>query len=350
MSIKMRGIIKLLKEKYTFFKNLSEQNLMESLQVFRLFELREMESLKISGGEAQDYLCLILGKVAVTDEQGKSTVISSRDATSRPILMAPFPNKMEVTAIQDSYFCHVDVDMLDFMLSMETVTNYLMDNENDLKVLIDKVKYFSAFKSIPLENVVQAIQNVRVINVKQGEEIVKIGDNVDTFYVLSSGIAEVIGPSPEDGSLAVVGKLHVGDGFGEEALVGSSKSECTIRFAEDGSLFVLDRQHFKDLLERPLAHEVEPPVAKAMIESGYELVDVRSEEEYEMSYIPGSNLIPLYELRQRLDEFEKNRQYVVYCRSGRRSLVAAFMLMQHELNALSLKGGIVGWPYDVIEN
>ncbi|MBF0555988.1 MAG: rhodanese-like domain-containing protein, partial [Nitrospirae bacterium] len=47
---------------------------------------------------------------------------------------------------------------------------------------------------------------------------------------------------------------------------------------------------------------------------------------------------------------DANKQYVVYCRSGRRSAVAAFKLKQLNINAVSLKGGIKAWTYnDLLE-
>ena len=350
MSIKVTKLIKLIKQKYTIFNNLSENDLLKSLQVFRLLELREMESIRIIGGESNDYLCLILGCIEVIDSLGNSTTIKAHNGCNKPFLMPPFPSGIVIKAIDDSYLCHIDVDMLDYLLSMEIVKSCLTSKEDHLRVLIDKVKHFPVFRNIPLQNVIQAINNVREIDAERGEEIIKFGDTVETFYVLTSGSAEVLMPSGEDCALCVCSKMRAGDGFGEEALVGSDQSEFTVRMAEAGTLLALDKKNFKELFEKPLVLEVEPQVAKAMIENGYKLLDVRLEDEHEISFIPNSMLMPLYDLKQRINELDKSKSYVVYCRSGRRSSAAAYILKKYDINALSLRGGIITWPYDIVVN
>lgn len=58
-------------------------------------------------------------------------------------------------------------------------------------------------------------------------------------------------------------------------------------------------------------------------EDKYVLVDVRFPEEYEDEHIPGSRLIPLSELIQRITELPADRDIIFYCNSGRRSRIAA---------------------------
>lgn len=58
-------------------------------------------------------------------------------------------------------------------------------------------------------------------------------------------------------------------------------------------------------------------------EDKYVLVDVRFPEEYEDEHIPGSLLIPLNELIQRITELPPDRDIIFYCNSGRRSRAAA---------------------------
>ncbi len=58
-------------------------------------------------------------------------------------------------------------------------------------------------------------------------------------------------------------------------------------------------------------------------ENKYVLVDVRFPEEYEDEHIPGSKLIPLSELMQRITELPADCDIIFYCNSGRRSRVAA---------------------------
>jgi rhodanese-related sulfurtransferase len=53
------------------------------------------------------------------------------------------------------------------------------------------------------------------------------------------------------------------------------------------------------------------------------------------------------EIRERARGLDRGREYIVYCRSGRRSRAAAFLMRQAGLNALSLKGGIAQWPYEL---
>ncbi len=68
------------------------------------------------------------------------------------------------------------------------------------------------------------------------------------------------------------------------------------------------------------------------------LLDVRNAEEYEGGHIPNAYLIPLNELRERLDELPKDRPITVYCRLGVRSYFATRILLQNGFQARDLTG------------
>ena len=76
------------------------------------------------------------------------------------------------------------------------------------------------------------------------------------------------------------------------------------------------------------------------------LVDCRRKEEWDICKIDGAVLYPLAEFSQHLPVIRsqaKDRQVVVYCHTGRRSLVAAHLLQKEGIKALSLRGGIEAW-------
>ncbi|MBM3699407.1 MAG: rhodanese-like domain-containing protein [Actinobacteria bacterium] len=75
----------------------------------------------------------------------------------------------------------------------------------------------------------------------------------------------------------------------------------------------------------------------------YFLIDVRTEEEYMQGYIETANLIPLQELESRLDEIPKNKQIIIYCRSGNRSREAANILINNGFGMVYDMGGIIDW-------
>lgn len=74
------------------------------------------------------------------------------------------------------------------------------------------------------------------------------------------------------------------------------------------------------------------------------LIDVREPEEYEAASIAGSQLIPLAELPDRLDELPRDRDILVHCKSGGRSARAVAFLHEHGLTrAINISGGIDAW-------
>lgn len=78
------------------------------------------------------------------------------------------------------------------------------------------------------------------------------------------------------------------------------------------------------------------------------LLDVRTPAEYKELRIPGSLLIPVDELPNRLSELHKDpaKPIVVYCRSGNRSATAAAILVKAGFPAVYDMGGIINWPYE----
>ncbi len=91
--------------------------------------------------------------------------------------------------------------------------------------------------------------------------------------------------------------------------------------------------------------------AKQIMDSqeGYMILDVRSQSEYDEGHIPGAILIPNTEIEERAEESlpDKDQLILVYCRSGRRSKMAAEILAELGYTNVREFGGIIDWPYEV---
>lgn len=95
---------------------------------------------------------------------------------------------------------------------------------------------------------------------------------------------------------------------------------------------------------------ITPEEAKRIMdtETGYVILDVRTEAEFAERHIPGAILIPDYELAERAEAElpDKDQMILVYCRSGRRSKNAAQILVSLGYTKIREFGGIIDWPYE----
>ncbi len=91
--------------------------------------------------------------------------------------------------------------------------------------------------------------------------------------------------------------------------------------------------------------------AKEIMDSreGYVILDTRTQEEYDEGHIPGAILIPYDEILEKAEGIltDKNQLILVYCRSGRRSKLAAEDLVKLGYTNIKEFGGIIDWPYAI---
>ena len=91
--------------------------------------------------------------------------------------------------------------------------------------------------------------------------------------------------------------------------------------------------------------------AKELMDSreDYIILDTRTREEYDESRIPGAILIPHDEILEKAEDVlaDKDQLILVYCRSGRRSKLAAENLVKLGYTNIKEFGGIIDWPYEV---
>lgn len=96
--------------------------------------------------------------------------------------------------------------------------------------------------------------------------------------------------------------------------------------------------------------EITPVELKKLIDSDTPpvILDVREPHEFEICRIPGSILIPLGQVPERMNELNSADQIVVHCRSGVRSAQAVNLLMKSGFRKMkNLKGGILAWSDEI---
>ncbi|MBO5721321.1 MAG: rhodanese-like domain-containing protein [Bacteroidales bacterium] len=76
------------------------------------------------------------------------------------------------------------------------------------------------------------------------------------------------------------------------------------------------------------------------------LLDVRRASEYAEGHIPGATLLDVTnepEFLKGIENLDKDKTIYIYCRSGRRSRIAAKHLIDNGFNVVDLQGGYSAW-------
>ncbi len=73
------------------------------------------------------------------------------------------------------------------------------------------------------------------------------------------------------------------------------------------------------------------------------IIDVREDEEVATGMIPGAKHIKLSDIPERYKELDSSKEYIMVCRSGRRSEKAAEFLQDQGLKVKNMAGGMLKW-------
>ena len=86
--------------------------------------------------------------------------------------------------------------------------------------------------------------------------------------------------------------------------------------------------------------------------TGYVIVDARTSEEFNEGHIKNAINLDYEEVTQKAESLlpDKNQLILIYCRSGRRSKIAAESLCQLGYTNVKEFGGINDWQYEVVQD
>lgn len=330
----------------TMFSSLPQGQLLDLLQRSPRRRVGAGQWLTEVARGLDDHLVLLAGELEVqrtwTGRDGSEQNSAWRIAVNADgpgfSLLSAAGSGMRVRACVDSEVVTIDSEVLDEMLGWSHLGDVPLPLE-----------YLKSFHRVPLENAQAAFERMSERSVEGGETIVTQGGPGDAYYVILSGEAEVWVTDPFSDETTRVTVLGEGDGFGEEALLLEGNRTATVKMISPGRLLVLRKPDFDQLLKPGMVAEVDAAAAHDMLERGAaKLIDCRYPMEYEEGRIPGAQLVPLDRLRREgVFTLDPQPRYIVYCRSGRRSRAAVFLLRERGVQAVSLTGGIKEWPYEV---
>jgi len=340
------SVLRDLKKNHYPFTHFSDAAMSKVEEAVRLFQLNTDEQLVFPGQDSDRVLYLVDGEIVLTGADGETRLRGGEDVG--PHHLNQDAGEITIRAATRSEICLGNQEMIDDVLALDEMGRVAVDT-GDLQhasEMLLRLRDTKTFRTLPMESALEALNRMEKVMVAKGEEVIRQYQKGDAYYIINAGTAEVWREELDDDEPIMVAELGIGDAFGEEALVTGGARNATVVMTTDGELLRLEKEDFDELITRPLVDTISPDAAHALLEHGSKIVDVRYEEEYEESYIPGSVLIPLPDLRARLGELEQNGSYLVLCKKGVRAAAGTLLLKQRGFDAKVIAGGIVDWPYE----
>lgn len=306
------------------------------------------------GDIEREYLVLITGELEVrrrfvspdgVDEVEVGRLLPGEGAGEMALLQAA-PRQASVRAIAPSQVLRIDGAVMEELLAWSQRFAEDLRAIAEFRTRMNLVLHVGPFQRLPLERVRMALECMQHVDVASDTTVVRQGEPGDCYYIIERGSAEVWRTDPLTDETARVATLGPGEAFGEEALLLGGFRNATVRFLTPGRLWTLNKPDFDALLRPLLVEELDAAQAHIRALRGeLRWLDCRYDVEFEEAHIPGATHMPLDRLREQASALDKNTGYIVYCRSGRRSACAAYLLQGLGIRALSLNGGIRDWPY-----
>ncbi len=288
---------------------------------------------------------LLAGKVDLVDEKFNITTISSQQDEAFNPLDNSDPHTVSAITKTQARILKVSKDRLDLVLTWDQAGNYMVA---DLNPGVDQAEldrdWMSSllgsrlFQQIPPTNLQELFVKFTEVPVKKGHRVITEGDQGDTFYVIQKGAAQVL-RTLESQEQKVLATLSPGEYFGEEALIGNTVRNASVEMITDGIVMQLGKEDFKTLLEEPVVQYIKEPDLKQWDIKNKKFIrlDVRLPVEISPQDRETRTLIPLSELRNKLDTLDQEVTYAICPEAGRRAVLGAYLLNESGYDAVVIK-------------
>ncbi|PCI62129.1 MAG: cyclic nucleotide-binding protein [Methylophilaceae bacterium] len=302
--------------------------------------------------QGMEALYLIKGDLGIRYDNGKKLVLRGGSPAAKHPIDSERLRIKDTIAITPIEVMRIDLDLLDIMLTWDQISGYVSpsvqhvkDDAQESGASIDG-ENFNAFKlkngvfsKVPAANIEALLKRLTSMNVEAGQTIITQGQEGDYYYLIHEGTAVVSRVLEVSEPPVELAEISVGEAFGEEALASDTKRNATVKMKTDGQLLRLKKEDFIELLKTPVVNSVSMEQAKEHVKNGAVWMDVRFESEFKYHHIEGAINAPIHELRNKIDWLDQDKEYIVYCQTGRRSSAAAFILAQFGIHAVVLEGG-----------
>lgn len=339
-----RPLDKDLFNRFSPLNGLKPENQAELAKKFSVEDLPAGRFLFKKGDTDKRTVYIVTGEVELRNDDKIVKIVKGGSPEAKHPLAPQSPRFLAARAKTDIEYVAIDSNLLDVMLTWDQTGAFevseLGGEAGDSDDWMTSILQNRAFHKIPPANIQAMFMRMQPVNLKAGESVIKQGEDGDYFYVLTKGKAVVTRETPINKQGIKLAELTVGDSFGEEALVSSSKRNATITMTTDGTLMRLGREDFQKLLNEPMLKWADKDEADAIIAEGGKWLDVRLPSEFENSHKDGAINLPLPFIRVKADKLEKDKKYVVVCDTGNRSSAAAYILNERGITAFVLKGGL----------
>ncbi len=331
--------------KFSPLDSLKPENLAALVKKSRIHSLQAGRSLFKEGDTDKSAIFLVSGDIELRAKDKIIKTISANTPEALHALAPVLPRKISARALNPVKYLTVDSDLLDVLLTWDQTGSYEVgDIQTDARDESDdwmtKLLQTKALYNIPAANIQAMFMRMEQINKKEGDIIIKQGDEGDYFYVVVSGRCAVTRETPLNEEGIKLAELRIGDTFGEEALISEAKRNATVKMLTDGSLMRLSKEEFQTLLKEPMLNLLDIDQAKELVQNGAQWLDVRLPSEFGNSHLDNAINIPLYFIRLKLKTLSTETKYIAYCDTGRRSSAAAYILTERGYNCSVLKDGL----------
>lgn len=288
-------------------------------------------------------LYLLSGELALHDAQGNVTTLHAADQQARYAVAHMQPRQHDVVALSDCEYIAFDADKLDAVLAWEQAAQCILADIAGQRELDEDAAWMTAllrsnlFHKVPPMNIRDILDKFEAQFVAAGETVIRQGEIGDCCYYVKEGKVGVYRSHDERRAPELLAELTPGTCFGEDALVNDAPRNATVVMLENGVLMRLSKQDFFLLLKPPLVDSIDMRGLAA--NNDYALLDVRTEAEYDQGHARAAMNLPLPLLPFKSRLLDKQKTYLAYCNSGRRSAAAALFLSAAGYRVKYLRGG-----------
>lgn len=286
---------------------------------------------------------LIKGELKVVQPDGTTRVLVG--GTERALFPVSQAGQMPTSskAITDVEFLRIEEEAADILVTWDQCIDQsaipaASDWAQKSGMFAAQSLTHGVFSMLPSAHIGMLLERFHRESRKKGEVVIRQGEAGEYYYLIERGRCSVTRELA--GTIMELAELSAGEAFGEDALISDMPRNATVTMRTDGVLLKLDKQDFNELLREPLMQRLSVAEAVQRVGRGAQWLDVRFSPEYQHDGLPGAMNVPLSELREATPLLDPERDYIVYCQTGRRSAAAVFLMSQRGLKAYLLDGGL----------